>query len=148
MLGEPSLISEMGLAVNFELEDDVAVESSWTSLSPFCGNIAEWSATSWSIAVRIAWQIIKEVSDSSMSDILDWDDRQSARYRYTDEVVSVLKLWQELWYIELGLELVTLDLAKSNRLDFLGWSEGARDSIREHRGLEKGGRSGSSCQQR
>lgn len=46
LLGEPSLISEMGLAVDLELEDDVVVESCWISLSPFCGDIAERSAAS------------------------------------------------------------------------------------------------------
>lgn len=60
----------------------------------------------------------------------------------TDEVASVLELRRELREIELALELATLDLAKSDRLDFLGWSEGAYDSPRERRGSEGGGRSG------
>lgn len=77
-----------------------------------------------------------------MSDSSDPDEGRSAGYVRTDEVASVLELMRELWEIVLALELATLELARADSLDFLGWPKGACDSTRECRGSDGGGSSG------
>jgi hypothetical protein len=78
-----------------------------------------------------------------MNDSSDSDEGRSAGYVRTDEVASVLELMRELREIELALELATLELARAESLDFLGWSEKAYDSAIEYRGSDGGGSSGS-----
>ena len=78
-----------------------------------------------------------------MNDSSDSDEGRSAGYVRTDDVARVLEDRRELREIVLALELATLEFARADSLDFLGWSEVARDSVRECRGSDGGGSSGS-----